>query len=254
MRMRSHEAWGRWMIFLSILVGTLAGIAASPAFQIERVVIVGPDPSIATEIAQKMKLPKRATTVILPLATIDQLAKQCHRVESLVVRRRLPNTLVLHVRPRRPVAAIAGDVNDTLVDRDGIYLLRTSKARDVPRVVGLIEKRPALGNRLSKQQTEMLHELLEGLELASAEHGVTLDVSNPHLIRIHTGDGVVGKLGTGENLTRKIVLFYRLLEGLRDQGESVQYIDVRREEYPVWKSTETDGRHDFDGMKYARLH
>ncbi|MFP3904222.1 MAG: FtsQ-type POTRA domain-containing protein, partial [Armatimonadota bacterium] len=140
--MTAHRVWGWRLSLLSVLVGALVGIAASPVFQIERVVIVGPDPSIATEIAQKMQLPQQATTVILPLEAINRLTGECHRVKRLVVRRRLPNTLVLHVRPRRPVAAIAGEVNDTLVDDEGVYLLRTDNAHDVPRIVGLTENRP----------------------------------------------------------------------------------------------------------------
>lgn len=239
--MKHHLLWGQRLILLSIIAGAAAGIAMSPVFQIRRIVIEAPDVSLATEIAGQIKLPETATTAVLPTAEINRLAGRCHRIKSLSAYRRIPHTLILRVQPREPAAAIAGGPNYTLVDRTGMALIRTDNPGTVPVIRGLVDGRPPLAQPLSADRCEVLDALLESMELTELDPNLTLDVADPHMLRIKTAGGVLGKLGDRSNLARKIVLFSRLLEGLRADGETVEYIDVRIEDRPVWKSARDAG-------------
>jgi len=222
-------------MLLSVVIGAAVGVALSPACRIWEVRVVGPTQSVADEVASKIQLPLRANTVFLPLQAVSAAEHACYRVKSLAVRRNPWHGITVTVHEREPVVALASDDGYTLVDKDGICLIRTDTPGVLPVFRGLASERPTLGDRIPPEWLSTVRACLAGAAAVQAAEGAQFDFSNTQLSTLKTRDGVVGKLGDMRNLQRKIVLFGQLLHGLRADGESVAYIDVRVENKPTWR-------------------
>jgi len=227
-------------MLLSIIIGAAVGIAFSPVCRIQQVTVIGLTESVATEVAARIKLPPGANTAFLPLRVMSAVADDCYRVKKLVISRRSLRSIAVTVHERKPVAALASDHSYTLIDDDGICLIRTDTPGELPAFKGLVARRPELGEAIPPERLVPLLVCLKGAREVGIEQGLQFDFSNIHLCVLKTSDGVGGKLGAMRDLYRKIVLFGRLLEGLRTEGKRVKYIDVRIENKPTIREAGRD--------------
>ncbi len=227
-------------MLLTIIIGAAVGVAFSPLCRIRHVTITGPTESVAAEVGAKLDLPTEANTVFLPLRATSAVADDCYRVKKLVASRRSLDSIKITVHERQPVAALACDRSYTLVDDEGICLIRTDTPGELPVFKGLVPNRPELGEAILPEQLAPLLTCLQGAHEAGIAQGLKFDFSNAHLCILETRDGVRGKLGTMRDLCRKIVLFGHLLEGLRSEGKHIEYIDVRIENKPTIREKSRD--------------
>jgi cell division septal protein FtsQ len=235
--MRHHRRLANRAMLLSFIIGALAGIALSPCCRIQHVRLEGPTRSVAEEVRdrfQKAGVFDNCPSITLPLRELAAVAARCYRVKRLAVSRNSPRVVRVRILERQPVAALHAEHGYTLIDEEGICLIRTHKAGALPVVKGIMTKRPELGATISPQQLIPLAECLRSAHEAGIDPAFRLDLSNPHLILLTTSDGVVGKLGDIRDLRSKIIRFGLLLEALQAEGEHVGYIDVRVASRPTW--------------------
>lgn len=231
--MRSQVLTGTRAIKLSIVVGLALGVALSPCCRISEVVVCAPTQTVAYEFAGRIDLPENASTIFLPLENLQASAATCYRIRDISVRRAGLRTISIDIEERRPVAALGGDGQYTTVDEQGVCLIRTDTPMKLPVIEGLTQQGFTLGATLPPPQLELVSACLDGAREARIGDAAVFDLSNPHLVTVRTCDGVEGKLGELENIRNRTVVFGRLLEGLREKGQNVAYIDVRVEDRPV---------------------
>lgn len=231
--MRSHVITGRRAIKLSIVVGLALGVALSACCRISEVVVRARTQTVAYEFAEKIDLPEDAGTIFLPLENLRAAAATCYRIRDIAVRRAGLRTITIDIAERLPVAALGADGQYTTVDEQGVCLIRTDTPMKLPVIEGLTQEDFALGATLPAPQLELARACLEGAREARIGDAAVFDLSNPHLVTVRTYDGVEGKLGELANIRGRTIVFGRLLEGLREKGQNVAYIDVRVEDRPV---------------------
>ncbi len=235
--MRYQRRLANRAMLLSFIIGAFTGVAVSPCCRIQHVRVEGPTRSVAEEVRKGLR--KAAVfddrgSVSLPLRGIAAVAANCHRVKRLAVNRISPQTIRVRIVEREPVAALHTDHGFTLIDEEGICLIRTRKAGALPVIKGIVTDRPKLGATISAQRLMPLAECFRSVREAGIDNAFRLDLSNPHLVILTTSDGVVGKLGDTRDLRGKIIRFGLLLEALQADGEDVEYIDVRVASRPTW--------------------
>ena len=234
--MHSHLPAARRAMLLSIVIGAAIGLVFSPACRIRYVTVVGPTEAIAAEVAAGLRLPAQANTVFLPLTRVQARATECYRVKRLTVRRRSPKEIVIRVHERQPMAALVSpDSGYTVIDDEGMALVRTDTPGLLPVAEGVVGQRPELGRIISPEALSLLKACIEAAEQDGMDQKLRLDLSDPHMITMQTADGVVGKLGDKHHLRRKTVMFGRLLKALQDQPGQIEYIDVSTESAPTFR-------------------
>jgi len=149
--------------------------------------------------------------------------------------RHLPRTLVIAVKPRQPAAALECDDRYMLMDEEGVCLNWTGKPMEhLPKARMAALPGLCVGGRIAAEQSEPLRQVLRGLHQAKLSTGAQIDLAHPQRISVWTGDGVLAKLGDAQHLEEKVVLFGKLLEGLRAQGHRPVYIDLRVPSHPTY--------------------
>jgi len=224
------------LLALTVVASFGYGLAVSPYFAIREVQICAPDGAIAKLALAKTKVPGGASTLLYPVERLAKQLEEYPEIKQASIERALPNRLVVHIVRRHPVAAIGTNEEWALVDEQGICV---STSTELPASLicfyGLVEKPLEPGQQLNGTALQLLRETLEGLKDYSDSAGLVMDFTDRHLIQIHMPTGVLGKLGSPDNLKRKIMMFLAIMEQLEGKGHQPAYIDVRIMDQPVWK-------------------
>ncbi len=221
---------------MTVAVSFAYGLAVSPYFAVRDVQIRAPDSALAKLALAGTNVPSGASTLLYPVQRIAEQLENCPEIKKVAVERDLPGRLVVHIQRRHPVAAIRTDEEWALVDEEGICTTTTNALPDsLIHFYGLADNPIEPGQQLNGSELRLLSETLAGLENYSTTEGLVMDFANRYLIQIHSPSGVLGKLGSPDNLKRKIIMFVAIMQQLEEKGHRPAYIDVRIMERPVWK-------------------
>lgn len=212
------------------------GLAVSPYFAIRDVQIRAPDSALAKLALAGTEVPSGASTLLYPVQRIAEQLEDCPEIKQASIERDLPDRLVVHIKRRHPVAAIKTDKQWALVDEEGICVgTTTTLPGSLIHFYGLANNPLEPGEQLNGSELKLLSETLEGLKDCSATEGLVMDFTDRHLVQIYSPTGVLGKLGSPDNLKRKIMMFLAIMEQIEEKGHRAAYIDVRVMDQPVWK-------------------
>jgi len=221
---------------LTAVLSFAYGVGISPYFQIREVQVIAPNPQLAQQVLAQIDVPGDASTLFYPVAKLARAAEECPGIKRAQVRRHLPSRVVVRVWAREPVAAIKCDGGFSLVDEEGVCVNCTAQAPvDFVQIYGLTKTPIPAGQRLKSDHLQLLTECLAGLGDDEVKSGLIVDFSEEYAIRLYTADGVRGKVGTPDNLQRKVMMFAGILKELQRKGKQPAYIDVRIMDRPVWK-------------------
>jgi len=212
------------------------GLAVSPYFAIRDVQIRAPDSALAKLALAGTEVPGGASTLLYPVQRIAEQLEDNPQIKQASIERALPGRLVVHIERRHPVAAIKTDEQWALVDEEGICVATTTALPGaLIHFYGLANDPQEPGEQLNGGELKLLSEALEGLADCSATEGLVMDFTDRHLVQIYSPTGVLGKLGSPDNLKRKIMMFLAIMQQLEEKGRQAAYIDVRIMDQPVWK-------------------
>ncbi len=212
------------------------GLAVSPYFAVRDVQIRAPDSALAKLALAGTEVPSGASTLLYPVQRIAEQLEDYPQIKQASIERALPDGLVVHIKRRHPVAAIKTDEQWALVDEEGICVATaTALPGSLIHFYGLANNPLEPGEQLNGSELELLSETLEGLADCSATEGLVMDFTDRHLVQIYSPTGVLGKLGSPDNLKRKIMMFLAIMQQLEEKGRQAAYIDVRIMDQPVWK-------------------
>ena len=235
-RVRRRYGSAVQLLVLTSLVGFAYGLATSPYFAVREVSVDAPDSGLAKQALANLHLPAGASTLLYPVQRLARGLERCPQIKRAVVERDLPGRLIVRVWRRQPVAAAQSDGQWALLDEEGICVDTTAQLPvSLIQCYGLTQGPPAVGQRLAPEELELLSATLSGLRGQPITRGLVMDFSDPYLIQIHSPTGVLGKLGTREDLERKLALFVAIMQQLEEKEARPAYIDVRIMQRPVWQ-------------------
>ena len=224
------------LLLLTVAASFGYGLAVSPYFAVRDVQIRAPDAALAKVALAGTRVPNGASTLVYPVQRIVEQLESYPQIKKASVERDLPGRLIVHIQRRHPVAAIKTDEQWALVDEDGICVgTTTALPGSLIHIYGLTNIALEPGKHLKKPQRALLTATLTALEDCSATDGLVMDFADRYLVQIHSPSGVLGKLGSPDNLTRKIMMFLAIMEQLEEKGRQAAYIDVRIMDQPIWK-------------------
>jgi cell division septal protein FtsQ len=174
---------------------------------------------------------------LVDLKGIKERIEASHpELKDVVVRRALPNRLIVQARRRMPVAQVYGD-RLYFIDRDGIFLIdaKNTEGVDIPLISG-IRVSPFKG---SSVQTEKINKALSLIDALSQNKGLsryrikTIDIADSRNVSFFfnsaDAEKVEIKIGDAE-FAKRLDVLSTVLEQLGQDIERVKYIDLRFED------------------------
>lgn len=143
-------------------------------------------------------------------------------IESIKIRRRLPDTFLFNIKEREPAAYIENAGNRWLIDKNAYLLEMLSSEAEtvVPKISGAQITTPQAGARIvlkNENQLMPLCEVLSALEFSELSKNVRrIEIEKLYDIRIVYEDRFLVSLGDTEELTRKIEMLKAVLNELAE--------------------------------------
>lgn len=175
------------------------------------------------------------------LLKLSKRLEQLPEVKTAWVFRSLPNSIIVEVEERLPIAQIRSN-RYFPVDKDGVILpgVRNYPDHHLPLIVGVgfrVDQIKVGMPYVSKSLDKALN-LLEAISSSQSLRDVKItriDVRDPGDISFLTDEGFEVKVGAGE-FASKIGLMDEVLADIRSQRAKVKYIDLRFGDVAIgWK-------------------
>lgn len=239
---RGRSAAGRRFKNLLLVCAAYAAlflIMTSPLFDLRLVEIQGNHQISRTEILHLSGINFRNNIFSLPLRDIAFRIKSHPRVKTVKVWRRLPSMLVIKVEERRPVALLLKEDVFYQIDAEG-YAVGKGVLQDAEHFP-LIDlpnlKRIAIGYRIkAKHLDSMLYTLVAAYSyLVDMPRKIDVDKKGYLCLYIKEGRILLGNFDSQEVMNRRLRLASEIHKSVKEQGRSVEYIDVRFGNNPVVK-------------------
>lgn len=242
-----RPAWGRWLprsgtVMAAATVLGIYGLAASPLFSVQSVVVAGLEGPAADRLAARLAWQRGRNLLEVEEGDVRQARTGEVRILDARLVRRLPSTLEVRVRAREPVAQVALGEGFWEVDRHGLVLGPAERPGSLPVITGAI----APGQVLASSQAgppgvvaaaTLVDELLPILGERLGE--IHLDAAGEAWIYLNGGGAVrwgslrAGHEDGGTGQPGRLQVLQALLERI-PQGRPFE-ADVRDPERVVWR-------------------
>ena len=165
----------------------------------------------------------------------DRIESKHPELRDIVVRRALPNRLIVQARRRLPVAQVYGD-RLYLIDKDGIFLTDAKNiGEDMPLISG-IRVSPSRGSSVQKEKINkalfLIYALSQNSKLTRFKIK-TIDIADSRnisfFLNASDAEKVEIKIGDGE-FNKRLDVLAMVIEQLGRDIDRVKYIDLRFED------------------------
>ncbi len=161
------------------------------------------------------------------------------QINEVEIEKVLPDKLVIDVEEKRSLALISYHGYYLELAHDGVIIgLRNEYEKELPLVIGLSRGQMDVGTSISNgRRGEIIEEFLEILHKTPSLPVMEINVEDPDQIIVYACNEVEIRLGSEEDLARKLEvmnhLYHRLLQSDTNLREG--YLDLRAAEAPVFK-------------------
>lgn len=208
------------LVLLCVLIGTAAVITAMTIFfKIGQVRLTGDTRYSQQTVAEASGLELGANLILFDKNTVlRRIREACPYLDTVQVRRRLPDTVEVIVTECVPVAAVRSEGSFWLMDREGKLLEKVSSAetQELPQVTGLTLVKPKAGDFAEISEEDAKKPMILLLNTAE-DDGILqdigeMDLSEQYNIRFTYLDRFTVKLGSTEELAKKLRFLHAIVE------------------------------------------
>jgi len=204
-----------WIIGLTILVIlALLGFAQSPLFTVQNIVLQGNKTVPKEDLLALAKVANGANIFQAPTGSISKNISLHPVVKSVSIKRQLPNTLIINVVERKPVAIIPVKNGFAKVDEQAVFLQRTDTwpQEPLPIISGI--QLPAtlnLGQPIDDPGLREGLKILLGLPAELYPQVGELYAGNQNKLALYTRDGLEIRLGLADKAAEKFAVMQSFL-------------------------------------------
>ena len=220
-----------WAVFIAAMAVLLGVLLMNVVFVVREVQVVGAGeiPEFDVRRLSGIRLGTRISAVDEQRVHLD--VESDGRVAFVSMERRLPNRIVLTVRPRTKDAVILQAGKIVVLDSDGFVVDMPDRLPDggAVYVTGLKAAYCTLGRQLDTAdgRCACMKAVLEALKKAGATaYAAELSVADTADLRIITRTGMTVLLGNADDMDAKIAWMAGALADLESRGETGGRLDV----------------------------
>lgn len=219
------------LLFLFACGVIMAIIIYTPLFTLQHVEIHGNTYLTEEQITAIGRIHKGEPLFQLQTDVVAQNLMHDLRVESAVVRRRLPDTVEIEVSERKPVATMACDYGYLDLDRNGKVLSVYKNLHNVPipLITGMELTGLYVGDDVSDEYVRDVLYFLNHLNVDTLNQISEINIARPDAVVAYTNGSVEIRLGKMERLDEKASLTDDFVSDLKTSRHIIEYVDFSYE-------------------------
>jgi len=221
-----------FFIMLVLVSGYI--LLRSPLFEVKRILVQGNQYLSEDRIRSAAGIGTGTNIFKLDVAAALSGLKLLPLVKEAHIARRLPSTVVITIRERRPIALLPVKDGFIEVDAEGVYLMKSGAGvSGLPIITGVQVDIPAPGQTIKAERLGDALAVAGRLppEAVANLSEVHVDVNGQ--VRLYTIEGIQCRFGFAEDVEEKGEVLARLLPELREQEAKVRYVDISSAGQPV---------------------
>jgi len=218
-------------VILAVCVAGLIFVKNSKYFKLERIDVIGQSAAPRIDAKDFMKIYRGRNIFDIDIRSLaSQIESSRPVIETVVVRRMLPNRLEIDITERIPVAAIENRGEFAYVDKKGMTIAMAPKNDKLPVISG-IPTWPKLrvGEKIKSKELGMVFSLMEALDASNftIKHEVSrIDVSKDENLSFYIENNIEVKIGN-EDFAARLNKLWASLENPDLDKKNIRYIDLR---------------------------
>ena len=226
-RRRSPRRIIKGLMFLGICGGLMSIVVYSPLFTLQRVSLHGNTYLKEEDILTSGRLHKGEPLFQLETDAVTQNLMKDLRIESVVVRRKLPDTLDVEIKERTPVATVACEYGYLDLDRQGkvIASYKNLRKMPIPLITGVSMHDKYIGDDNTDENVKKVLEFLAMLDSETLNHLSEINIANPHAVTAYTNQSVQIRLGDFDRWEEKARLTRDFLLSLPHAKHQIEFVD-----------------------------
>lgn len=228
-RRRNFGCFFKGLTFLVVSAAVLAFFVYVPIFTLNEIKLDGAKYLTEEDIMKIAQIYKGEPLFKLETDVVQSRLSKDLRIEEVTVRRKLPHTLEIKIKERRPLATIKCDYGYLDLDHSGIVLdsYKDLKTMQIPMITGAAVRDLYIGDEIDD---ELVKKILTFLKLLNEEtlnrlSEIAIVEQNYVVMYSATERPVQIRLGKLERLDEKAHLTEDFLRDLETNPHPVEYVD-----------------------------
>lgn len=209
-----------------------------PIWQIKEVVVNGSKMLPADYVKGVSGIPLSENLFFADLSRAKKNLKKISAIKSFRLHRLPPQTVLISIEERQPLATLVLKDRSVVIDSDGVIInhnpdiyVDVSNLAELPVVTGIACNE----DRLDAVSASLITRVLTTLRAYMKAGQIQLDMGGLKEIGFLLDDLLKVRLGSSQDIEKKMQVFEALLLQVSGRWAKVDYIDVRYPDYPVIK-------------------
>lgn len=222
-RLKIIKAILKIILFIAIIAGIAAFLLVSPVFNINEISVSGNNKIQATEIESLSQLNIEQNIFRFSKETVKNNIKQNAYIDSVEIKRKLPNKIEINVTERTPAYQIKFGNAFAYIDEKGNILEINEEDLKLPLITGYktqVEDFKA-GNMIQEEDVTKLDTVNSIIRVSKSNEIydmiTSIDITNDEEYKVEfKGEGKTAYLGDASNINDRILLLKEIL--LKEKG------------------------------------
>ncbi|MBQ3336149.1 MAG: FtsQ-type POTRA domain-containing protein [Selenomonadaceae bacterium] len=228
-RRRSFGRLFRGIIFLVVSAAVLGVFVYVPFFTLNEIRLEGAKYLTEEDILRIGDIYMGEPLFKLETNVVQSRLSKDLRIEEVSVRRKLPHTLEIKIKERRPLATINCDYGYLDLDHNGVVLdsYKTIKTMQIPMITGAAVRDLYIGDTVENEQVRRILDFLQRLneDTLNLLSEIAIVEQNYIVMYSATERPVQIRIGKLERLDEKARLTEDFLRDLATNPHPVEYVD-----------------------------
>lgn len=216
---------GLLMVLFVLIIGFL--FLNSSLFNVSSIVIQGNKYMSNEEIYAVASVPENSNIFRLSLTEVKERLSRDLRIAKVEVSRKFPNTIVVTINERKPLAYVATSYGFVELDKQGIVLAayKNLKKVRVPMITGARLENGYIADQVQNQSIVNILSFLAYFDEETLDQLSEVNI-NAGQIFAYTNNSIQIRIGAAERLSEKAKLTQDILKEIHDRNLIVEYIDL----------------------------
>ena len=228
-RRRRFSRLLRGIIFLVVSAAVLSFFVYVPFFTLSEIKLNGAKYLTQEDILKIGDIYMGEQMFKLETDVVQSRLSKDLRIEEVSVRRKLPHTLEVTIKERRPLAMVSCDYGYLDLDRNGVIIdsYKSLKTMQIPMITGAAVRDLYIGDELDDELVKKILDFLQRLDEETLNRLSEIAIVEEDYIVMYsaTDRPVQIRLGKLERLDEKARLTEDFLRDLETNPHPVEYVD-----------------------------
>ncbi len=234
-------------IVVILVILALAGFASYNVFQVKHVQVAGNEEYAADYITGLANIPDETLMLKVDEAKIKENIESNPFLQLDFVDYELPDTVVLHITERKPIATLGYAGHILLLDRqlDVLQMDASAQSENYPQLQGISPDALNLGKQIQAADDFKISVATSILDELKAQDALSMisviDLTDINNIRFKTHGGPDVLFGQSDQPEEKIRWMAKILPSLIGQGNTQGIVDVTAGSFATFRMEEESG-------------